>query len=278
MFKLRRVNPDLYIERMNMSIHPTAVIDSSAEIDGSASVGPYAVIGPRVAIGPEVEIKAHVFIDKDTTIGRGSRIFPFASVGADPQDLKYKGESTRLVIGENVVIRESATIHRGTGHGGGLTEIGDRCLIMATVHVAHDCRLGREVILSSYAVLAGHVVVGDGAIISGLSAIHQFVHVGRHSFVGGCSGVTKDVPPYMAGASAEGPRDLVLSGPNVVGLKRRGMTLERVQALKDIFVIICRNHRPLAEVLSEAEAAHGDVPEAREVIEFYRSSERGVYR
>lgn len=267
------------IERVNMSIHPTAVIDSSAEIDSTASVGPYAVVGPRVVIGPEVEIKAHVFIDKDTAIGRGSRIFPFASVGADPQDLKYKGESTRLVIGEQVTIRESATIHRGTGHGGGLTEIGDRCLIMATVHVAHDCRLGKEVILSSYAVLAGHVEVGDGAIISGLTAVHQFARVGSYAFIGGCSGVTKDVPPYMAGASGEGgPRDIILSGPNVVGLKRRGMTLEKVQALKDVFNTICRNHRPLAEVLDEAGAAHGALPEVREIIDFYRSSERGVYR
>lgn len=269
----------LDVERFYMKIHPTAVIDPSAEIDSTASVGPYSIIGPRVNIGPEVEIKAHVFIDKDTTIGRGSRIFPFASIGADPQDLKYQGESTRLIIGEGVTVRESATIHRGTGHGGGLTEIGDRCLIMATVHVAHDCRLGREVILSSYAVLAGHVEVGDGAIISGLSAIHQFVRIGNYSFIGGCSGVTKDVPPYMAGASGEGgPRDIILSGPNVVGLKRRGMTLEKVQILKDVFNTICRNHRPISEVLDEAETAHGSLPEVMEIIEFYRSSDRGVYR
>lgn len=262
-----------------MSIHPTAVIDPSAEIDSSASIGPYCIIGPRVTVGPEVEIQAHASIDKDTSIGRGSRIFPFASVGADPQDLKYKGESTRLIIGEEVTIRESATIHRGTGHGGGLTEIGSRSLIMATVHVAHDCRLGQEVILSSYAVLAGHVEVGDGAIVSGLSAVHQFVRIGQGAFIGGFSGVTKDVPPYIAGTSGEGGvRDLILSGPNVVGLKRKGMTLERVQALKDVFNIICRNHRPLAEVLAEAETAHGEVPEVRAIIEFYRSSERGVYR
>ncbi|MDR1044050.1 MAG: acyl-ACP--UDP-N-acetylglucosamine O-acyltransferase [Candidatus Adiutrix sp.] len=260
-----------------MSIHPTAIIDSSAEIDASASVGPYALIGPRVTVGPEVEIMGHAFIDKDTSIGQGSRIFPFASVGADPQDLKYQGERTRLVIGRNVTIRESSTVHRGTGHGGGLTEIGDGGLIMATVHVAHDCRLGAGVILSSYAVLAGHVTVGEGAIIGGLSAIHQFCRIGRHAFLGGGSGVTKDMPPYMAGAGGRS-REVVLSGPNVVGLRRRAVPPETVNALKEVFGIICRNHRPLAEVLAEAEAACAQVPEARAVIDFYQSSERGVYR
>lgn len=260
-----------------MSIHPTAIIDPGAVIDPSASVGPYALIGPRVVIGPEVEIMGHAFIDKDTTIGRGTRIFPFASVGADPQDLKYHGESTRLVIGERVTIRESATIHRGTGHGGGLTEIGDGSLIMATVHVAHDCRLGPGVILSSYAVLAGHVTVGEGAIIGGLSAVHQFCRIGQYAFLGGGSGMVKDLPPYMAGASSSS-RDVVLSGPNVVGLRRREVPMETIRALKDVFGIICRNHRPLAEVLTEAEEAHGQISEVRSVIDFYRASERGVYR
>ena len=260
-----------------MPIHPTAIIDSSAEVDSSASIGPYALIGPRVTIGPEVEVMGHVFIDKDTEIGRGTRIFPFASVGADPQDLKYQGERTRLVIGERVVIRESTTIHRGTGGGGGITEIGDDCLIMATVHVAHDCRIGAEVIVSSYAVIAGHVSIGRGAIIGGLSAIHQFGRVGRYAFVGGGSGLAKDWPPYMAGASS-GSREVVLAGPNVVGLKRRGVSLEVVKALKGVFGVVCRNHRPLTEVLAEAEEQYGQVPEAKEIIDFYRSSERGVYR
>jgi len=260
-----------------MTIHPTAIVDPGAVIDSSATVGPYALIGPRVVVGPDVEIMGHAFVDKDTTIGRGTRVFPFASVGADPQDLKYRGESTRLVIGERVTIRESATIHRGTGHGGGLTEIGDGCLIMATVHVAHDCRLGPGVILSSYAVLAGHVTVGEGAIIGGLSAIHQFCRIGQYAFLGGGSGVTKDLPPYMAGASG-GTRDVILSGPNVVGLRRREMPMETIRALKDTFSIICRNHRPLSEVLAEAEETYGHILEVRTVIDFYRSSERGVYR
>lgn len=260
-----------------MPIHPTAIIDSSAEVDSSASIGPYAIVGPRVIIGPEVDIRGHAHIDKDTEIGRGTRVFQFASVGADPQDLKYQGERTKLVIGEKVTIRESTTIHRGTAGGGGVTEIGDGSLIMATVHVAHDCRVGAGVILSSYAVLAGHVIIGEGAIIGGLSAIHQFGRVGQYAFVGGGSGLAKDWPPYMAGASS-GSRDVVLAGPNVVGLKRRNMPLEIVKTLKGVFEIICRNRRPLAEVLAEAEEKYGQSPEAREVIDFYRTSERGVYR
>lgn len=260
-----------------MSIHPTAIIDPSSEIDSTATVGPYTLIGPRVMVGPEVEIMGHVFIDKDTTIGRGTRIFPFASVGADPQDLKYQGERTRLVIGQNVTIRESATIHRGTRGGGGVTEIGDGCLIMATVHVAHDCRLGSKVILSSYTVLAGHITVGEGAIISGMSAIHQFCRVGSYAFLGGAARISKDVPPYMIAVTV-GSREVLIAGPNVVGLHRRDMSSETIEALKEVFNIICRNHRPITEVLAEAEAAFGGTPEVREVIEFYRSSERGVYR
>jgi UDP-N-acetylglucosamine acyltransferase len=259
-----------------MSIHPTAVIDPSASIDPTASVGAYAVVGPRVIVGPEVEIRPHAVIDKDTTIGRGSRIFSFASVGADPQDLKYQGERTSLVIGENVTIRESATIHRGTGVGGGVTVIGDDCLIMATVHVAHDCRLGPGVIMSSYAVLAGHITIGEGAIIGGLTAMHQFCRVGAHAFLGGFSGLSKDLPPYMTGAGDT--RRLVLSGPNVVGLKRRGFSPATIEALKGAYHIMCRNHRPLADVLAEAEAKYGAVPEVRVLLDFYRSSERGVWR
>ncbi len=260
-----------------MSIHPTAVIDPSAEVDSTASVGPYAIIGPRVKVAPEVEIMGHVHIDKDTDIGRGTRIYPFAAVGGDPQDLKYQGERSRLIIGQGVRIREGATIHRGTRGGGGITEIGDNCLIMATVHVAHDCRLGSDVILSSYAVLAGHVHVGEGAIIGGLSAIHQFTRVGDYAFLGGGSGVVKDLPPFMAAASS-GSRELILVGPNLVGLKRRGIAPEVIEALQGVFKIICRNSRPLGEVLNEAEEKFGNFSETSQVINFYRTSDRGVYR
>ncbi len=260
-----------------MPIHPTAIIDPTAEIDSAAIVGPYAVIGPRVQVGPEAHIMAHVYIDKDASIGRGTRIFPFASVGADPQDLKYAGERTRLVIGENVTIRESATIHRGTAGGGGVTEIGDGSLIMATVHVAHDCRIGAGVILSSYVVLAGHVIVGENAIVSGQSAVHQFTRIGKFAFIGGGSGLVKDWPPYMNGGS-KGSREVLLVGPNLVGLKRRAMPEETIAALKSAFKIVCHNTRPLSEVLLEAEEKLGNFPEVMDFIEFYRASERGTYR
>jgi len=191
--------------------------------------------------------------------------------------LKYKGERTSLIIGENVTIRELATVHRGTVGGGGATVIGDGCLIMATVHVAHDCRLGPGVVMSSYAVLAGHITIGEGAIIGGLTAIHQFCRVGPHAFLGGFSGLSKDMPPFMAGG-AGGGRHLVISGPNSIGLRRRGVPQATIDALKGAYNIICRNHRPLGEVLAETEAKYGAVPEVRTVVDFYRSSERGVYR
>jgi UDP-N-acetylglucosamine acyltransferase len=256
-----------------MPIHPSAIIDPSSEIDPLATIGPYTTIGPRVVVGPETEIMGHVFIDKDTTIGRGCRIFPFASLGADPQDMKYAGERSQLVLGDRVTVRESTTIHRGTKGGGGVTSIGDGSLIMATVHVAHDCRLGREVILSSFAVLAGHVVVDDNATISGAAAIHQFVRLGRHSFVGGMTGAAKDVPPFM---SVAGVRDIVVT-PNILGLKRSGFSDEAIAAIVGTHKLL-HGHRPLAAVLAEAEAAFPGSAEVEALTSFYRQSERGVYR
>jgi UDP-N-acetylglucosamine acyltransferase len=189
--------------------------------------------------------------------------------------MKYSGERTLLKIGNGVTIRESTTIHRGTVGGGGITEIGDRSLIMATVHVAHDCHLGQEVILSSFSVLAGHVRVEDWAIISGSSAAHQFVRIGRHSFVGGMTGAVKDIPPFMILA---GVRDkAVVVSPNTVGMKRRNFSEKAIEAINSAFKLL-HNHRPLPEVLSELESLWPDVPEIKTLCDFYRSSERGVYR
>jgi UDP-N-acetylglucosamine acyltransferase len=258
-----------------MAIHPTAIVDLSSEIDPTASVGPYAIIGPRVKIGAGTEIMGHVFIDKDTVIGSETRIFPFASIGADPQDMKYAGEQTSLVIGDRVTVRESATLHRGTNGGGGCTRIGNDCLIMATVHVAHDCQLEKGVILSSYAVLAGHVHVEEYATVSGSAAIHQFVSIGRYAFLGGMSGASKDVPPYM---TMVGVRDKDVSiTPNFVGLRRHEFTNETIEAIRGAYKII-HNHRPLPEVLSEADRAYPNVAEVSVLTAFYRNSERGVYR
>jgi UDP-N-acetylglucosamine acyltransferase len=258
-----------------MAIHPTAIVDPSAEIASTAVIGPYSVIGPRVVVGPATEIRNHVSIEKDTVIGSACRVFPFASLGADPQDAKYAGENTSLVIGDRVTIRESATVHRGTQAGGGRTEIGDGSLIMATVHVAHDCRLGREVILSSFAVLAGHVVVEDMAIVSGSTAVHQFVRIGRHAFVGGKSGPAKDVPPFMMMAGVR-DKDVVIA-PNVVGLRRHDFPAHVIEAITGAYRRI-HSHRLLADCLAEAEAEWPGVEEVARLVRFYRDSERGVYR
>ncbi|MDR2200029.1 MAG: acyl-ACP--UDP-N-acetylglucosamine O-acyltransferase [Deltaproteobacteria bacterium] len=257
-----------------MGIHPSAVIDESAVIAKTASVGPYAVIGPGVTVGDGTVILSHAVIERDTSIGRNCKIHPFSSLGADPQDMKYQGESTRLEIGDRVIVRESATVHRGTAGGGGVTRIGDGCLIMATCHVAHDCQIAEEVILSSFAVLAGHVELGKGAVVSGSSAVHQFVKVGPYAFIGGMSGVVKDVPPFMIVA---GVRDKMLVAPNLVGLKRRGFPPEALEVITGAHRLL-RNHRPLEEVLREIEERYPASKEAERIVEFYRSSERGVYR
>jgi UDP-N-acetylglucosamine acyltransferase len=257
-----------------MGVHPTAIIDPTAVLGSGVEVGPYSVIGPRVVIGDGTLIMNHVSIDKDTTIGTECRVFPFASVGADPQDISYRGETTRLVIGDRTTIRESATIHRGTVKGAGVTKVGNGVLIMAATHIAHDCQLADEVILSSFAVLAGHVRLGLGATVSGSTAIHQFVRVGAHAFVGGMTGLVKDVPPFMIAA---GLRDRVALSPNYVGLRRKGFSKEAMDAITGVHRLL-HNHKPLNGVLDEAIKAYPTSPEAGAIIEFYRSSERGVYR
>jgi UDP-N-acetylglucosamine acyltransferase len=257
-----------------MGIHPTAIVDKSAELGLGVTVGPWSVLGPRVVVGDGTEIRSHALIEKDTVLGRSCRVFPYACLGTDPQDTKYAGEHTRLVIGDNVTVREFATIHRGTKNGGGATTVGNGCLVMATCHIAHDCHLEDDVILSSFAVLAGHVSLGAHSTVSGSSAIHQFVRVGRHAFIGGMSGVVKDVPPYMIIA---GLRGSMLLSPNLVGLKRKGFSPEAVRAITEAHRLL-HNHRPLQGVLDEISERLGDSPEARDIVAFYRSSVRGVYR
>jgi UDP-N-acetylglucosamine acyltransferase len=257
-----------------MAIHPTAIIDPSSEIDSAAQIGPYTLIGPRVKVGAQTEIMGHAFIDKDTTIGRRCRIFPFASLGADPQDMKYAGERSELVVGDDVTIRESTTIHRGTSGGGLVTTIGNKALIMASVHVAHDCHIGDFVIMSSYAVLAGHISVGEHAIISGSSAVHQFVRLGRYCFLGGMTGATKDVPPYMIVAGKD--KDMVVT-PNLVGLNRAGFSDQHISEITGAFKVI-HNHKPLSEVLAQADEQYPESEVVKIITDFYRTSERGVYR
>jgi UDP-N-acetylglucosamine acyltransferase len=212
-------------------IHPTAIVEPGAQIAADAKIGPYCLIGPEVIIGEGCVLHGHVAIAGQTEIGAGTQIFPFASIGHAPQDLKYHGEKSRLVIGRNNVIREHCTMNPGTEGGGMETVVGDNCLFMMATHVAHDCRIGSHVIMANNATLGGHVSVGDHAVIGGLSAVHQFVRIGAHAIIGGMSGVDNDVIPF---GRVKGERAF-LAGLNLTGLERRGFSRDEIKALQRAF-------------------------------------------
>lgn len=226
-----------------MSIHPTAIIDPSAELAAGVSVGAYSVIGADVVIGADSWIGPHVVINGPTRIGRENRIYQFASIGEAPQDLKYAGEPTRLEIGDRNMIRESVTISRGTVGGGGLTSIGDDNLMMAYIHIAHDCHVGNRVVFSNNASLAGHVTIGDQVILSGFTLVHQFCSIGAHAFTGMGSAIAKDVPPYlMVSGNPAHPH-----GINSRGLQRRGFSAESIARIKQAYKVLYRTGRSLEE-------------------------------
>lgn len=257
-----------------MKIHPTAIVSSEARLAEDVEVGPYAVIASDVNIGKGTVIGPHTVIDEHTDIGENCRIFQFCSIGAPPQDLKYKGEPTRVIIGNYNTIREFVTIHRSTTSDIGVTILGDHNLIMAYCHVAHNCKLGNHIIMSNAATLAGHIHVEDFAIISGLSGVHQFTRIGAHSFIGGASGVVKDVPPYtlVNGNHAK------LFGLNIIGLQRRNFPEKTIKALKDAYRIIFRSDMLLEAALEKAQKELEDLPEVRHFISFIKESQRGVCR
>lgn len=212
-------------------IHPSAIIDPSAQIGRECRIGPYCVVGAQVRLSDNITLHSHVVVEGHTEIGEGTEIYPFASIGHRPQDKKFKGEATKLVIGAHNMIREHVTMNPGTEGGGGLTQVGSHGLFMASSHVAHDCIVGDHVILANNATLAGHVTVGDGAIIGGLSAVHQFVRIGSYAMIGGMSAVEKDVIPY---GSVMGER-ANLAGLNLIGLKRRNLDKDIINALRHAF-------------------------------------------
>jgi len=257
-----------------MSVHPTAIVAPGAEIDPSCEVGPYAVIGPRVKMGPRNVVGAHTIVEGDTTIGADNRIFPHAAVGTEPQDLKYRGEVTKLVVGDKNVIREFATVHTGTVQGGGVTRVGSGCLLMATSHVAHDVQLGDRCIIANCAALAGHVETQEGVIFGGLSAVQQFTRIGRLAYVGGLSGVNMDVAPYLmvSGARAE------VVGINVVGLQRAGYGEEQIGRIKEAYRVVFRAKLPLQDAVAQLKAEMGQHPEIAHFVAFLESSERGLLR
>ncbi|MBU1156145.1 MAG: acyl-ACP--UDP-N-acetylglucosamine O-acyltransferase [Proteobacteria bacterium] len=257
-----------------MEIHPTAVVHESAQLAQGVKVGAYAHIGPEVSIGPGTQVDHHASIERLTTIGADCHIWPFASIGTDPQDLKFGGERTTLQIGDRVLIREFVTVNRGTGEGGGITRLGDDCLLMAYSHVAHDCQLGQRVIMANAATLGGHVHVEDFANIGGLVAIHQFTRIGTRAFIGGMSGVAQDQPPYCL---CEGNR-CKPHGMNVIGLRRAGIATETIEALKTAYRIIFRTHTPIQKAMEQVRAEVTGVPEVDHLLDFIASSERGVAR
>ncbi|MEW6218179.1 MAG: acyl-ACP--UDP-N-acetylglucosamine O-acyltransferase [Thermodesulfobacteriota bacterium] len=260
-----------------MPIHPTAIVDPGAELDPSVTVGPLAVIEAGVVVGPETTIGAHSVLSGPTVIGARNLIGPFCTVGAAPQDLKYGGEPTRLTIGNDNQIREYASIHRGTVDGLGETRIGDHNFLMAYSHVAHDCELGSHVVMANAATLGGHVQVADRAILGGLVAVHQFCRVGRFAFVGGLSGVSLDVPPFVRVSGIRG--GMRVSSINVVGLRRAGFPEETVTSLRQAHRIIFRRPELLLEAaLEEALATAPGCAEVAELVAFFRSSRRGVIR
>ena len=248
-------------------IHPTAVIQPGADIADDATVGPYCVIGEHVVLGAGVELKAHVVLDGRTTIGEGTRIFPFASIGHETQDLKYRGEPSTLVIGRNNTIREHVTMNPGTEGGGMVTRVGDDCLFMVGSHVAHDCQIGDHVILVNNATLGGHVVIEDYAILGGLSAVHQFVRIGRHAMIGGMSGVERDVIPYgqVIGDRAR------LNGVNIVGMQRRGFSREEIHGLRSAYQHLFSAEGTFLDRVNETAERFGGIRPVDDIIHFIRA-------
>ncbi len=258
-----------------MSIHPTAIVASTAQIPESCSVGPYSTIGPNVVLGEDCELVSHVILDGHLTVGARNRFFPFASVGIEPQDLKYKGEPTGAVLGENNTIRECVTISRGTAGGGGTTRVGSHCLIMAYTHIGHDSVIGDHCILANSATLAGHVVVEDYATVGALNQIHQFCRIGKYAYTGGGTTVTQDVLPYSL-TSAK--RETHAYGLNKVGLERRGFDHERLRAIQHAYRLLLAsklNTTQAVEKLKEEGLTSEDVAY---LVRFIESSERGVLK
>ena len=255
-------------------IHETAIVADGATIGAGVKVGPYAVIGPQVTLGPRTVVEAHAVIDGDTRLGEGNHVFPFASIGLAPQDMKFGGEKTCVRIGDRNVFREGVTVHRGTGGGGGITEIGSDNLFMAQAHVAHDCHVGSHTIFANAATLAGHVEVSDYATVGAFSAVHQFCRVGPYAFMGGFTVATMDVLPY---SKTVGNR-ACLFGPNTLGLKRRGFSPEALSAIRRAYRILMQSGLPATEALRqiEGEKGVGDQSEVRLLIDFVRSARRGV--
>jgi UDP-N-acetylglucosamine acyltransferase len=260
---------------MPNNIHATAMIGPGVKLGDHLTIGPYAVIDGEVTLGNNIEIGAHATVSGQTTLGAGCRIFPHAAVGLDPQDKKHKpGDRTFLEMGSGNVVREFVTINRGTLEGGGMTRIGNRNLFMAYAHVAHDCIVGDDNVFANVATLAGHVTVEDRVVIGGLTAVHQFVHLGKMAMLGGCSKITQDVPPY--GLCDGNPA--AVYGVNVIGLKRAQVPLKSVKLLKDAFRILFHSGLAKSTAVAKVEQEIEPVEEIQHLLRFVKASERGLLK
>lgn len=255
-------------------IHPTAIIDPSAEIDSNVTIGPYSIIESDVCIGSGTTIGPYATIDQYVTIGSDCQIFQYSSIGAAPQDLKFTGEKSYLKIGSGTIIREFATINRGTELGGGYTEVGEKNYLMAYTHIAHDCITGKNVVLANNATLAGHVVVGNNVTLGGLVAVHQFTKIGDFAYVGGKSAVVKDIPPYVI---ASGDR-ASLHGLNNVGLKRNDFSKASISQLKKAYRIVLRIGLTTKQASERVKAEVEQIPEVKNFMSFIKNSSRGITR
>lgn len=260
---------------MSERIHPTAIIDVEASITSDLEVGPYSIIGAGVTIGPGCVIGPHMRIEGPTAIGERNRFFGQSSVGTGPQDLKFKGERTELVIGNDNTFREFVTLNRGTAGGGGISTIGNSNFFMAYSHVAHDCHVGSNVIFANNATLAGHVTVGDFATVGAFCAVHQFCRVGDHAFIGGFTVVTQDALPYV---KTVGNRPAKTYGINTIGLQRKGFPDETIKALQRAYRLLRQSKLRLEDALMQIESDLGLYPEVRYFVEFIRGAERGIIR
>lgn len=256
-------------------IHSTAIIDRHAELDSTVEVGPFCVIGPQVKIKKGTQLHSHVVISGDTTIGEDNVFHPYSVIGGEPQDLKYKGEKTKLIIGNRNKIRECATLNTGTVDGGNITQLGDDNLIMAYVHFGHDVIIGNHCILANSVQLAGHVILEDYVTLNGQTAVQQFVKIGAHSYIGGQSGVERDVPPFLI---AHGQRPCSIKGANIVGLRRRGFSAERISKINEAIKLWTRSDVEKQQCLLDIESQYGELSEIKEFIEFIRDSKNGAMR
>ena len=259
---------------MAAEIHKTAIVSPKAEIGDDVFIGPFCIIGEGVVIKKKTRLASNVVIEGNTEIGENCIIYPFASIGLPPQDMKYKNEKTRLKIGKNNVIREYATVHRASVGSDRLTEIGNSNFLMAYVHVAHDCKIGSSVIMANAATLAGHVIVEDHAVIGGLVAVHQFTRIGSYSMVGGFSGIGQDIPPYTMASGSRAK----LYGLNAIGLKRHGFSDETINILKKAYKILFREKRALKDALKKIKTELPQTDEIKHLVEFIEKNKRGICR